>query len=112
MKAPTTWEKTEDKAVGRPRGGLNTKIYAIVDGLSNSVEFLLLASNDHDSVHAVELLKKVNIRGSNILRTGHTVWPPSASASRKAAPATSSRLKVVSQTHGRWIGGYIKNVFW
>jgi transposase len=67
MKAPTAGEKTEDKAVGRSRGGLNTKIHAIVDGLGNPVEFLLSAGNDHDSVHAVELLKRVNIRGSNIL---------------------------------------------
>ena len=28
---------------------------------------MLSAGNDHDSVHAVELLKKVNICGSNIL---------------------------------------------
>jgi transposase len=67
MKAPTAGEKTEDKAVGCSRGGLNTKIHAIVDGLGNPVEFLLSAGNDHDSVHAVELLKRVNIRGSNIL---------------------------------------------
>ena len=34
-------EKTEDKAVGRTRGGLNTKLHAIVDGLGNPVKFLL-----------------------------------------------------------------------
>ena len=34
-------EKTADKAVGRTRGGLNTKIHAVVDGLGNPVEFLL-----------------------------------------------------------------------
>ena len=28
-------EKTENKAVGRTRGGLNTKLHAIVDGLGN-----------------------------------------------------------------------------
>lgn len=67
MKAPTVGEKAKDKAVGRSRGGLNTKIHAIVDGLGNPVKFLLSAGNDHDSVHAVELLKKVNICGSNIL---------------------------------------------
>ena len=33
-------EKTTDKAVGRIRGGLNTKIRAVVDGLGNPVEFL------------------------------------------------------------------------
>ena len=51
-------KKTEDKAVGRTRGGLNTKLHAIVDGLGNPVEFLLSAGNDNDCVHAVELLGK------------------------------------------------------
>ena len=60
-------EKTADKAVGRTRGGLNTKLHAVVDGLGNPVEFLLSAGNDHDSVHAVELLEKVEIRGSSVL---------------------------------------------
>ena len=59
--------KTTDKAVGRTRGGLNTKLHAIVDGLGNPVAFMLSAGNDHDSVHAVELLKKVEISGSNVL---------------------------------------------
>ena len=59
--------KTADKAVGRTRGGLNTKLHAIVDGLGNPVEFMLSAGNDHDSVHAVELLEKVEISGSNVL---------------------------------------------
>ncbi|WP_091128553.1 transposase [Oscillibacter sp. PC13] len=36
-------------------------------GLGNPVEFLLSAGNDHDSVHAVELLEKVGIRGSAVL---------------------------------------------
>ena len=46
-------EKRENKAVGRTRGGLNTKLHAIVDSLGNPVEFLLSAGNDHDCVHAV-----------------------------------------------------------
>ena len=60
-------KKTADKAVGRTRGGWNTKLHAVVDGLGNPVEFLLSAGNDHDSVHAVELLEKVRIRGSAVL---------------------------------------------
>lgn len=40
---------------------------AVVDGLGNPVEFLLSAGNDHDSVHAVELLEQVKLSGSNIL---------------------------------------------
>ena len=59
-------EKTADKAVGRTRGGLNTKIHAVVDGLGNPVEFLLSAGNDHDSVHAMELLEKAQICRSNV----------------------------------------------
>ena len=60
-------EKTEDKAVGCTRGGLNTKLHAIVDGLGNPVKFLLSAGNDNDCVHAVELLENVELCGSNVL---------------------------------------------
>lgn len=60
-------EKTGDKAVGRTRGGPNTKLHAIVDGLGNPVEFLLSAGNDHDSIHAIELLERIEISGSNVL---------------------------------------------
>ena len=60
-------EKTEHKAVGRTRGGWNTKLHVIVDGLGNPVEFLLSPGNDHDSVHAIELLKQTEITGSSIL---------------------------------------------
>ena len=57
----------EYKAVGRTRGGLNTKLHVVVDGLGNPVTFLLSAGNDHDSIHAIELLDKVKISGSNML---------------------------------------------
>ena len=67
MKAPTAGKKTADKAVGRTRGGLNTKLHAIVDGLGNPVTFLLSAGNDHDSIHAIELLDKIEMGGSNVL---------------------------------------------
>ena len=67
MKVPMVGEKTENKAVGRTRGGLNTKLHAIVDGLGNPVTFLLSAGNDHDSIHAIELLDKLEINGSHVL---------------------------------------------
>ena len=60
-------KKTADKAVGRTRGGLNTKLHAIVDGLGNPVEFLLSAGKDNDCVHAIELLENVELCGSNVL---------------------------------------------
>ena len=50
--------KRADKAVGRTRGGSSTKLHAIVDGLGDPVGSMLSAGNDHDPVHAVELLKQ------------------------------------------------------
>jgi len=38
-----------------------------VDGLSNLVVFLLSPGNNHDFTHAVEVLRKVQIEGSNVL---------------------------------------------
>ena len=43
MKAQMAGKKTADKAVGRTKGGWNTKLHAVVDGLGNPVEFLLSA---------------------------------------------------------------------
>lgn len=63
----TVGKKTENKAIGRSRGGLTTKIHAIVDGLGNPVVFLLSPGNDHDSTHAIEMLRKVQLGGSNVL---------------------------------------------
>ena len=57
----------ENKAVGRTKGGLNTKIHAIVDGLGNPVAFLLSPGNDNDSTHAMELMGMTDIMGSNLL---------------------------------------------
>ena len=60
-------KKSENKAVGVSRGGRNTKIHTLVDGLGNPLVFLLSSGNDHDSKHAVPLLSQINIEGSNIL---------------------------------------------
>jgi len=38
-----------------------------LDGLGNPVEFLLSPGNDHDSSHAIALLSKTDISGSNVL---------------------------------------------
>ena len=60
-------KKAEDKAVGMSRGGRNTKIHTLVDGLGNPLAFMLSSGADHDSIHAVSLLQQVDIEGSNIL---------------------------------------------
>ena len=48
------------------KGGRNTKIHAVVDGLGNPLAFLLSPGNEHDSKHAIPLLDKVNIAGSRM----------------------------------------------
>ena len=83
-------EKTANKAIGRTRGGLNTKLHAIVDGLGNPVEFMLSAGNDHDSVHAVELLKRVEISGSNVLGSVHISTSTMRAKKTKAKKIISS----------------------
>ncbi len=35
--------------------------------MGEAVEFMLSAGNDHDAIHAVELLEKIEISGSNVL---------------------------------------------
>ena len=60
-------KKAEDKAVGHTKGGLNTKLHALVDGLGNPVAFLLSPGNDNDSAHAIELMSMTDIAGSNLL---------------------------------------------
>jgi len=67
IKVQTVGKKSENKAVGRTKGGINTKIHAIVDGLGNPVAFLLSPGNDGDSTHAIELMNKIDIEGSNVL---------------------------------------------
>lgn len=59
--------KTEHKTVGRTKGGLNTKIHAIVGGLGNPVAFLLFPGNDNDSTHTIKLMNKADIAGNNLL---------------------------------------------
>ena len=49
------------------KGGRNTKIHTLVDGLGNPIAFLLSPGNDHDSKYAIPLLSQINIGGSNIL---------------------------------------------
>ena len=95
IKVPMAGKKTEDKAVGMSRGGRNTKIHTLVDGLGNPLAFMLSSGNDHDSVHAVSLLSQVNIERSNILGD-------------KAYGAKAIREYIVSRVHC-FSGGHLYN---
>src|SRR5687768_1697902 len=47
---------TRTQALGRSRGGLTTKIVALVDALGTLVRFILLPGQRHDSVGVAPLL--------------------------------------------------------
>jgi len=51
---------TQDQAIGRSRGGLTTKIVALVDALGNLVRFTLLPGQRHDSVGVKPLIEGVS----------------------------------------------------
>ena len=46
----------EDQAIGRSRGGLSTKIHALVDALGNPIDFFLTGGEAHDLEGADHLL--------------------------------------------------------
>ena len=52
---------TQNQAIGRSRGGLTTKIVALVDALGNLVRFLLLPGQRHDSVGVPPLIDSVGV---------------------------------------------------
>jgi transposase len=56
---PVPKKDGEDQAIGRSRGGLTTKIQAIVDALGNPVALSLTPGQSHDITQAVPLLDQV-----------------------------------------------------
>ena len=60
-------KKGGNKAVGRTKGGRNTKIHALTDALGNPMEFMINPGNVNDSQVAVSLLSHLDISESNIL---------------------------------------------
>jgi len=54
--APARSKKVEDQALGRSRGGLSTKIHALVDALGHPLRFLLTPGQAHDLAGADALL--------------------------------------------------------
>ena len=54
--APAPQKTAGNQAIGRSRGGLSTKIHALVDALGNPVGFHLTGGEAHDLVGADQLL--------------------------------------------------------
>ena len=74
---PAPKKDGEDQAIGRSRGGLSTKIHALVDALGNPLDFFLTGGEAHDLEGADHLLPS--------MEAGHT---PDRLA-RQAASGTS-----------------------
>src|ERR687898_3024991 len=51
---------TQNQAIGRSRGGLTTKIVALVDALGNLVRFVLLPGQRHDSLGVAPLISGID----------------------------------------------------
>ena len=57
--APALPKKDDDQAIGRSKGGLSTKIHALVDALGNPLRFLLTPGQAHDLTGADALLPQM-----------------------------------------------------
>ena len=53
-------KKNGSQAIGRSRGGLTTKIHALVDALGNPIELMLTPGQDHDLVCAQPLIENAD----------------------------------------------------
>ncbi|OZQ56949.1 hypothetical protein CA599_31965, partial [Paenibacillus taichungensis] len=53
--------------MGRSRGGLSTKIHAVVDALGNPLRFELTGGEAHDSVQGYELLQAMKLTMKQVL---------------------------------------------
>ena len=76
----------EDQAIGRSRGGLSTKIHALVDALGNPVNFFLTGGEAHDLVGADHLLP--SMQADTLIATKRSM-PTSGSSRRWRAGKTA-----------------------
>jgi len=53
--------------IGVSRGGKNTKIHALVDGLGNPIRLIFTGGEVHDSKKGVALLERFDLAGSSVL---------------------------------------------
>lgn len=68
LSGPPAWDRrkrgTQNQAIGRSRGGLTTKILALVDALGNLVRFILLPGQRHDSIGVEPILHRIDFDGA------------------------------------------------
>jgi transposase len=85
--APAPPKKDDDQAIGRSRGGLSTKIHALVDALGNPLGFLLTGGQAHDLDGADALLPQMQanlVIADKAFDADHRVIRPLAAAGKAA----------------------------
>ena len=60
-------EMRKKQDIGVSRGGKNTKIHALVDGLGNPIRLIFTGGEVHDSKQGVPLLEGYDLAGSAVL---------------------------------------------
>src|SRR5262245_744638 len=94
--APALPKKDEDQAIGQSRGGLSTKIHALVDALGNPLAFLLTPGQTHDLVGADALLPQMaadTLIADKAFDADERVREPLAAAGKSALiPPRQNRL--------------------
>ena len=97
----------EDQAIGRSKGGLSTKIHAMVDALGNPVSFFLTPGQAHDLDGADALLPQMN---ANILLADfkraaavNTNWPL-----HKLSALDDLKAECIRRDHWREEGSHIR----
>jgi transposase len=94
--APARQKKEEDQAIGRSRGGLSTKIHALVDALGKPLAFLLTLGQAQDLVGADALLPQMTadlLIADRAFDADKRVLEPLAAAGKSAViPPRPNRL--------------------
>ena len=96
--APALPKKEDDQAIGHSRGGLSTKIHALVDALGNPLAFLLTPGQAHDLVGADALLPQMAadlLIADKAFDADKRVREPLAAAGKSAViPPRPSRIRL------------------
>ncbi len=95
--APAPKKAREDQAIGRSRGGLSTKIHALVDALGNPIRFVLTGGEAHDLAGADELLPSMQagiLIADKAFDADQRVLEPLAAAGKTAVIPPKGNRKV------------------
>jgi len=102
--------------LGRSRGGLTTKIHAVVEGLGNLAGFVLTAGNVNDCTQAETLLDEAEVKADGKIETvtADKGYDSQAIVNRIEAlgPKRSFLNSPTEKKLARWTGRNTRTVTW